>query len=325
MRYLGMHHQSHQYWLDIMHQSKYKGLTNDRYNEGPLIDELETRIAALLGKPDALFFNKGTTCQMAALKVHCEQKNNNKVILHPQSHIALDEQDAYQSLMGLEGVLLGKDNKPFTAKDLTTIKDEVAVLTVELPLRRAGFKLTPWEDLLKMRQWCKDNHVMFHLDGARLWESAVYYGYSWPAISNLFDSIYVSLYKGIGAISGAVLAGDGDFLDKCQVWRNRLGSNMWTAFPTLITALEGIDKNLNQMAGWVHRASDIATALNKVDGLHVEPPHTNGFQLKINADPFKLNSQFKKTCRDMQITPCKPFTAVKGSKQMFTEIQVGAD
>ncbi len=319
-----MHKQSQPYWLDLMNQSKYREFDSDSYNEGPLVEELETRIAALLGKPDALFFNKGTTCQLAALKVHCENKNTAKIMLHPQSHIAQDEQDAYEALMGLEGVLVGQQETPITLKDVEAANKEIAVLVIELPLRRAGFKLPEWQELLQLRQWCDKHQVIMHMDGARLWESAAYYRHAWASIANLFDSVYVSLYKGLGGMSGALLAGDADFLNQCKVWRDRLGSNMWTAFPTLITALQGMDNNLNQISSWVKRAKEIAIALQAVDGLIIEVPQTNGFQIKIKANIYQLNNRLKTISKQMEISPCKPFVKVPNNKLLFTEIQVGA-
>ncbi len=322
MRYLGMHQQPHDHWLEVMNQSKYRKYASDRYNEGPLIDELETRIAALLGKPDAMFFNKGVTCQLAALKVHCKQ--HNQVMLHPQSHIVQDEQDAYQALMGLEGVLVGQMDQPITLEDVQSTNQGVAVLVIELPLRRAGFKLPTWQQLLQLRQWCNEHQVIMHLDGARLWESANYYGLAWASIANLFDSVYVSLYKGLGGMSGAVLAGNAEFLTQCAVWRERLGSNMWSACPALITALHGMDQNLHHISSWVNRAKEIAKALQGIEGLIVDPPQTNGFQVKTAGNIYQLNNRLKALSTQLEISPCKPFAAIPNSKLLYTEIQVGA-
>jgi len=324
LRYLGVHKQSHKYWLDLMNQSKYRCFDSDQYNEGPLVDELETRIAALLGKADALFFNKGTSCQLAALKVHCNNKNNEKIILHPQSHIAQDEQGAYEKLIGLNGILAGKPNMPISVTDIESITESIAVLVIELPLRRAGFKLPEWQELLQLRTWCNENNVIMHLDGARLWESANYYGLAWASIAKLFDSVYISLYKGLGGMAGGVLSGDANMLEQCKVWRDRLGSNMWTAFPILITALQGIDNHLNQINNWVIRAKEIAHALQAIDDLIIATPQTNGFQIKVKADLYQLNNQHKKVSQKMEIYPCKPFTAIPNSKLLVTEVQVGA-
>lgn len=325
MRYLGLHKHSHEHWLQLMSQSKYRHYDTDSYNEGPLIDELETRVAALLGKPDAMYFNKGTTCQMAALKVHCEDQQNTRVMLHPQSHIVADEADAYQALMGLQGVMVGAVDRPLTVADISHVSEPVAALVIELPLRRAGFKLADWNELKKIRRWCDQNQVKLHMDGARLWESAPHYGHAWAGIARLFDSVYVSLYKGIGALSGAVLAADNDFLGRCQVWRDRLGSNLWSTFPALITALEGFDRNLPQISQWVARAREIANALQDIEALQVDNPHTNGFQVRLNGDLYPINNKLKALCRSHDMQPCKPFTPVPDSDLLYTEIQVGRD
>ncbi|MFK5855136.1 MAG: beta-eliminating lyase-related protein, partial [Bacteroidota bacterium] len=107
LRKLNVKTQTHQHWLDVMSQSQYVKEKADGYNQGPLIDKLEHRVAKLLGKEKALFFHKGIAAQLVALKVVAESKNNNKVILHPNSHIAGDENNAYQVLMGLRGIELG--------------------------------------------------------------------------------------------------------------------------------------------------------------------------------------------------------------------------
>ena len=323
MRYLGMHPHSHRYWINLLSQSKYQDMAPDCYNQGPLVDELEERMAELLGKPSTLFFNKGVTCQLAALKVHCEQANNAQVLLHPQSHIAQDEHDAYQALMGLKGVLVGQRQYPLALTDLKGYED-AAVLVIELPLRRAGFKLPDWQTLLQLRQWCDAHQTIMHMDGARLWESAPYYQKSFAEVAKLFDSVYVSLYKGIGAINGAVLAGSQDFIKACQVWRSRLGSEMWSTFPTLITALEGMDQNLPEIPNWVVRANEIAAALKTVHGLTVDTPQTNGFQVRTEADCQTINQALKQLSDKMQLTLCKPFADTDTAEQVFTEIQVGA-
>ncbi len=319
-----MHQKSHEYWLNLMNQSIYKEWDNDNYNQGPLVCELENRVADLLKKPQALFFNKGTTCQLAALKTACNLKDNNRVVLHPKSHIALDEQDAYQELMGLQGVLIGDQSAPFGINELLQVNEKVAVLTVELPLRRVGFKLTQWRELQKMRQWCDEHGVHFHLDGARLWESTYFYQKSLSQIAALFDSVYVSLYKGIGGMSGALLVGSHEFLSQCGAWRNRLGSNMYTSFPALITGLEGIDNNLSHIPSWVERALEIYKILQNINGVEVEKPHTNGFQIKIKGNKASINQRLKRLESQQQMVLCKPFDHTEFDQMLYSEIQPGA-
>lgn len=324
MRYLGMHQMNHSYWIDIMNQSKYKNSGSDQYNQGELITLLESRVAELLDQPQAMFFNKGTTCQLAALKAVCEQKNKPHIAIHPQSHIAIDEDDAYQYLMGLKASMVGQTDHPIVVSDLANITPVPAVMVVELPLRRAGFKLPSWQQLCDLQNWCKDHHVHYHMDGARLWESASFYNKSLAEICALFDSVYVSLYKGIGGISGALLLGSENFLRQCQPWRNRLGSNMWTTFPALITALEGLDNNLPNIPQRVSRAHEIAQAIRHIPGLKVPIPQTNGFQIKVKCSHNSVNENLTQLEQTHDMVLCRPFVAVAHQPHMqMTEIQVG--
>lgn len=61
------------------------------------------------------------------------------------------------------------------------------------------------------------------MDGARLWEAQPYYARPFAEICGLFDSVYVSFYKGIGALSGAMLVGEKHVLQKALAERKRLG------------------------------------------------------------------------------------------------------
>ncbi|MFT6311160.1 MAG: threonine aldolase, partial [Porticoccus sp.] len=258
MRRLGMPIYSQKEWLSQLQLSEYVDGPVDIYNENGRVLELEKRVAKLLNKPASLFFPKGTVAQLCALKVSAEQRGNNNVVVHPMSHMVLDENDAYQNLLGLTGILKGDCDSPFGIDDIKGIEEKFATVSIELPVRRAGFKLAPWEQLDAMSRWCKAQQVHLHMDGARLWESTTYYQKSAANISALFDSVYVSLYKGLGSIGGSILAGEADFIESCKVWRSRLGGNAFTSFPMVIGALDGLDNRLKHIPELVERAKKIA-------------------------------------------------------------------
>ncbi len=317
-----MHKRSHQEWLAIINDSKYKSFDCDTYNEGPLVDLIETKVSALLDKPNALFFNKGTVCQLAALKTICEQKNNPVIAIHSQSHIAFDEDKAYQNVTQLEALKIGTHNNPIRAKDLQELSTIPSVLVIEMPLRRAGFKLADWAELEAIRIWCHQHKVHLHMDGARLWESAPFYQKDVTTIGKLFDSIYISLYKGIGGLSGALLAGEHDLISATAVWRNRLGSQMWSNFPALITGLEGIDTQLPLIPEWVIRAKQIANLLSPTNGLNVQQPQTNGFLIKFKGHQHTMNKHMQTLVQEYNMSPCIPWKQLE-NEQIFTEVQVG--
>ena len=166
----------------------------DVYGKGEPVQALEHRVAELLGKPAARFVIKGVIAQQAALRVWSDDRRLSTVALHPLSHLDLDELNALERLHPLRAIRLGQ-TRPFGVRELEEAGEPIGVVTVELPLRRAGFALLEWDDLVAVSAWCRDHGVPLHIDGARLWESAPYYGRSLAEIAALGDSVYVSFYK----------------------------------------------------------------------------------------------------------------------------------
>ncbi|MGB8840737.1 MAG: beta-eliminating lyase-related protein, partial [Aliidongia sp.] len=264
-------------WFEALATSPHAALMPDDYGDGEAVQALEHEVASLLGKPAAAFMPKGIIAQQAALRVWTDRCRRPIVALHPKCHIALDERDAVERLHHLSLTRLGGDAVPFTAGDLAAAGELFGAVTVELPLRRAGYKLPSWTELVAISDWCREHGVPLHLDGARLWESQPFYGKSLAEIAALGDSIYVSLYKGLGGLAGCVLAGPENFIAEARVWQMRHGGILPTSFPEVVSALDGLRHHLPLMAGYIARAQAIAAALAAVPGVRTvpAPPQTN--------------------------------------------------
>jgi threonine aldolase len=262
-------------------------LPPDVYGQGELIQALEAEVAALLGKPAARFMHKGVAAQLAALRVHCGE-GDGPVALHPQSHIAIDEAEAFEKLLGLRGLLVGDADAPFGLDALRV--QAPAVVVVELPLRRAGYRLPEWEELVAISHWCREAGVPLHFDGARLWEASAHYGRPLAEIAALADSVYVSFYKGLGGLAGCVLAGGEDFIDRIAAWQTRLAGNVFTLHPFVLSALHGLRTQLPRMPAYRERARGLAALLSAQPGWRVapEPPQVNAFQLHLPVGPQAL-------------------------------------
>lgn len=261
----------------------------DVYGQGQAIQALEAEVAALLGKPAARFMHKGVAAQLAALRVHCGE-GDGPVALHPQSHIAIDEAEAFEKLMGLRGLRIGATDTPVSVDDLVALPGKPAVVTVELPLRRGGYRLPEWDELVDIALWCRNAGVPLHFDGARLWEASAHYGRPLAEIAALADSVYVSFYKGLGGLAGCVLAGSEDFIARISPWQTRLGGNLFTAYPMVLSALQGLRTQLPHMPAYRERAQALAARLAAEPGWRVAPerPQVNAFQLHLPVAPEAL-------------------------------------
>jgi threonine aldolase len=313
-------------WVAAMAASPSIGLGLDSYSEGPAITALEARVAQLLGKPAALWFPKGIVAQQAALLVHAQVSGRRTVALHPKSHLAVDEAGAVERLAGLTMLRVGNDHRHFTVEDLDRLAEPLASVTVELPLRRAGFLGLTFEELAAVSAWARARGVAFHLDAARLWEVQPWIGRGFDEIAALTDSIYVSLYKGLGGLAGSVLAGSQDLIAAAKPWRVRFGGDLPKAFPLIITALDGLDNTLPLMDGYYRHACAIAAAIDATPGLRVFPaaPHCNSFQVHFEAPAAALQDAALTLAAQTRTWLFGAFTPGQFENRAMAEIVVGS-
>ena len=247
-------------------------ITPDTLAEDP-VRELEERVAGLLGKQRALFFPSGTMAQQTALRVHAETTGRHAFAGHPQSHLHVWEAQGYSAVHGLRFHPAGDRHDLLTLDDLKNVREPLAAVVIELPQRDIGGRLPSFEDLREQTRWARANGARAHCDGARIWEAQTGYDASLADIAGLFDTVYVSLYKGLEGVRGAVLAGDGETIGHAEVWRRRLGGAIPDAWPLAAIALMGMDENLPRMAEFKAHALRIAEAIN-ADGFTCTTPRT---------------------------------------------------
>jgi threonine aldolase len=279
------------------------GARPDRYGEGGFIETFERRIAELLGKPAAVLLPSGTMAQQIALRIHCDRRGRTTVAFHPTCHLELHEHAAYAHLHGLKAELIGDRDRLIALEDLEALRVPVGALLIELPQRALGGRLPEWEDLAAQIQWARDRGIATHLDGARIWESAPYYGRSHSDIAALFDTVYVSLYKALGGFAGSVLAGPEDAMAQARVWRHRHGGTLWNLFPFAASAQRGLDELLPQMPRFLEHARAVAGALRELPGVAIvpDPPQTPLFHIHLRADVQTVRERATRIARERRV------------------------
>jgi threonine aldolase len=264
----------------------------DTYGDGGVVAELEAEIAGLLGKPAAVFLPSGTMAQQCVLRVHADGRQRKTVIFHPMCHLDRHEGGAYQRLHGLTGRPAGDLDRLMTINDLTAISEPPAALLIELPQRDLGGQQPAWEDLLAQVEWARAHGAAAHLDGARLWESAAGYGRPPAQIAAVFDTVYVSFYKGIGALPGCCVAGPAGVAAEVREWRQRMGGTLFGLWPNAASALTCLRRRLPLMPAYLAHARAIAAALADVTGVRVvpDPPQVPMMHLLLNTTPDKFTA-----------------------------------
>ncbi|MDE1150172.1 MAG: beta-eliminating lyase-related protein [Azospirillaceae bacterium] len=253
------------------------GVAHDQYGEGDLLAAFEGTVAGLLGKEAAAFMPSGVMAQLIALRLWTEVSGVPRFGMPHTSHLALNEEEAYQALFNFHGVPVGDRHRPILARDLAAVAQPLACLLVELPLREIGGQLPRWDELQALKNLARSRQLPLHMDGARLWESRAFYGRPYAQIAAGFSSVYVSVYKGIGGIAGAVLAADADFIANARLWQRRLGGTLVRQSPMVATAAMRFQARLGQLEACYRRAVDLAAGLSRIPGIRINPavPQTN--------------------------------------------------
>ena len=297
----------------------------DVYGEGELIESFEREVAELLGKEAAVFMPSGTMAQQIALRIWSERTGRRNVAFHPTCHLEIHEQKGYERLHGLHGILVGDPRTPITRRDLDGLAEPVAVLLLELPAREIGGQLPEWADLLAQAEWAHTRGAALHMDGARLWEAAPYYGRSYAEVAAPFDSVYVSFYKGVGGLAGAVLAGPADFVAEARVWQRRHGGNLIRLYPYVLAARAGLRQRLGRFPQYHQRALAVAKALTATPGILVKPnpPQTHMMHVYLPGDLERLSEAALAIARDERVALVGRLRASETPGYAAFELSVG--
>ena len=263
------------------------GVEHDMYGAGSLIQEFEAKIARLLGFEAAVFCISGTMAQVTALRLACQDRGRDLVALHPTSHIFVHERSNYQLLGHFKALQAGDRHRPWQVADLAAIPDRLGAVGMELPLREIGGQLSDWEELEAIKAHVRSRGAHLHMDGARLWEAACGYGKPLHEVAAGFDSSYVSLYKGVGGLGGAMLAGTREFVERAAEWFRRQGGNVIHRSPYVVAAAMQFDERLAAMPDYLRRTQFLYEALGAHPAIKLNPaaPQANMLHLHLPVSP----------------------------------------
>ena len=301
------------------------GVEIDRYGNGGVVSELEEEVAALLGKPAAVFMPSGTMAQQIALRVHVERTGREVVLWHPTCHLQLHEGQGAERLHHIRPRTVGDARRLLTVDDLEEVAEYAAVLLLELPQREIGGQLPGWDDLVAQTKLARSHGTALHLDGARLLESLPHYGRSAAEVTELFDSAYLSLYKGLGGLAGCVLAGDEQLVAEAKEWRLRHGGRLFAMWPYAAAGLAGLRRRAPLMAAYAEHARAVSAELVKLDGVAVipDPPVTNMAHLYLRADTERFASATRELAHKEKIWTWGEGMPADMSSHLVVELTVG--
>jgi threonine aldolase len=297
----------------------------DRYGDGGVVTDLEREIAGLLGKPAAVFLPSGTMAQQAALRVHADRRARRTVVFHRECHLDQGEGGGYARLHGLAGRPAGEQHRLLSLADLAAIAEPVAALLLELPQRHLGGQQPSWPDLAAQCEWGRAHGAAVHMDGARIWESAAGYDQPPSTVAAGFDTVYVSFYKGLGALPGCCVAGPDDVVAQVREWRLRHGGTLFGLWPNAASALSCLRRRLPLMPAYLRHAGAIADAIRDLPGVRVvpDPPQTPMMHLLLRTTAAGFGDAVRRVARDQGVWTWAQSAATGDPAIQRVELAVG--
>lgn len=233
-------------------------LAADNYSLGGCVEEMEKKMAVLLGKEAAIFMPTGTLANQLAIRNLAQ--SNRRVLVQEESHVYNDTGDACEVLSNLNLIPLGAGRAGFTLEEVEAIvkktstgrvATKVGVISIESPVRRKSGEVFDYAEMKKICAFAKSKGIKTHLDGARIFLATAYTGVSVKDYASLFDTVYISLYKYFNAASGAILAGDKAFIEPLFHQRRMFGSGLhqaWTFAAVASYYAEGFEDRFAKAA-----------------------------------------------------------------------------
>lgn len=286
--------------------------TPDNYSLGGAVEELEIRMAKVLGKEAAIWMATGTLANQIGVRVLAG--SHRRVLCQAESHLYKDCGDCCQTLSGINMVALAPGKATFSIEDVERAASDsetgrvltpIGAIQIESPVRRQSGERFDFDQMKRISVWARARKIGMHLDGARLFLECGYTGRSIQEYTALFDTVYVSAYKYFNAPSGAILAGPKSIIEGLYHTRRMFGGGLphgWPFAAVSLHYLEGFEARYRQA---VQTSEAVIESLRGDASFEIArvPNGTNIFRLR----PTKVDvGDFQRRLRDAGVLAAAP-------------------
>lgn len=248
---------------------------DDVFGEDPTINKLQEIAAQRLNKEAALFVPSGTMGNLVSALTHCGR--GDEAILGGQSHMFWFEAGGLAAVGGIHPRPL--PNAPDGTISIREIEAAIRPDDVHHPKTRLiaventhnrcnGHPLTP-AYMAEIREVADRHGLKVHVDGARIFNSAVAQGIDVRELTAAADSVSFCLSKGLGAPAGSLICSSRDFIARARRARKQLGGGMRQAGILAAAGIVALDEMVDRLAEDHANARKLGEGLSGVPGLAV--------------------------------------------------------
>jgi threonine aldolase len=263
---------------------------DEQRREDPTVNELERRVAELLGQEESVYVPTATMANEIALRTLADP--GAELIAEENAHLLLSE-------LGGPAVFAGLMTRPIRGQRGRFGPDEVQrmvrrtdethtpptrVVAIENTHNASGGRVWPLEEIQALVSTCRELELSVHLDGARVLNASVASGVPAAEIAGQFDTVTLCLSKGLGCPLGALVAGPHDLMRKARRFKHQFGGAMRQAGIVAAAGIYALDHNVERLADDHTRARRLAEGLQAAGvPVDLEQVETNFVQVDVGA------------------------------------------
>ena len=250
-------------------------LGDDVYREDPTVNRLEELAAKRMGKEAALLTTSGTQANLVSAL--SQTKRGEEVILEAEAHMYYYEVGAFSVVGGLIPRLVKGHDGIMSPEDVQSALrppnihfPPTTLVCIENSHNRAGGTVWSPTQTKAVFDFAKNHKLSVHMDGARIFNSAVAQNIDVRELTRYVDTLMFCLSKGLSAPIGSVVVGDSDFVDRARRYRKMLGGGMRQAGVIAAAGIIAIEKMVDRLRDDHENARMLAKGLSTIDGIAVD-------------------------------------------------------
>ncbi len=243
---------------------------DDVFGDDPAVNKLQAWIADRAGKEAALFCTSGTQSNLVALLAHCQR--GDEYIVGQAAH-------TYRYEGGGAAVLGSIQPQPIEFEpDCTLNLDKVRANLKPDDCHFARSRLlclentcsgvvVPLDYHVRAANFCAENGLALHLDGARLFNATQKQGVDLEEITRHYHSVSLCISKGLGAPAGSLLVGSRALIDEAHKWRKMLGGGLRQVGILAAACQFALENNVERLSQDYEHARLLAEGLSGIQGV----------------------------------------------------------
>ncbi|MGQ9676465.1 MAG: low-specificity L-threonine aldolase [Chloroflexota bacterium] len=251
-------------------------LGDDVFGEDPTVNRLEAIAAEMMGKEAAVLLTSGTMGNLVGVLSHCQR--GDEAIVGDQAHVFMYE---VASCAAVGGVQLRTVTNVAGRLDPVALEAAFRLPNIHFPRtalvclenthnRCGGAVLTP-EYIADVARLAHERGAQVHLDGARIFNAAVYLGIPARELTRQVDSVTFCLSKGLAAPVGSLLCGSHEYIARARKLRKMLGGGMRQAGVIAAAGIVALEQMIERLAEDHENARLLAEGLANIAGLKLDP------------------------------------------------------